>query len=556
MPSDIEIAHQTKLRPIVDVAAEVGLGPDDLEIYGQHKAKVTIDAMGRVKDSGNHGKMILVTAMTPTPAGEGKTTVSIGLSQALWKIGKKSVVALREPSLGPVFGLKGGATGGGHAQVLPMEDINLHFTGDIHAVTSAHNLLIAMLDNHLHQGNELQIDTRSINMKRALDLCDRSLRNVVVGIGGRVNGVTRESGFEITTASEVMSILALAWDLPDLKKRLGRIIVGETMSGRPVTAADLKAVGAMAATLKDAMKPNIVQTTEGTPALIHAGPFGNVSIGCNSVQATHLGLHLSDYLVTEAGFGSDLGAEKFLNIKCRAAEVMPEAVVVAGTIRAIKYQGGAELRTLKHVDMDALKKGVPNLLKHLENMQAYGLTPICALNRFETDADEEISYVGDAVKELGIETSDVQIWAKGGDGGTELAEMVVSATAKPSTGHFLYETDTPLTDKIEKISSAIYGADGVRYPASVQKKIKALEAQGFGRLPVCIAKTQNSLSDQATLRGRPEGFIITVNDLRVAAGAGFIIAYAGNIITMFGLPEVPAAETIDLSDDGVISGLF
>ena len=556
MPTDIEIAHQTKLRPIVEVAKDAGLGPEDLELYGPYKAKVTFDAIERAKKGERHGKMILVTAITPTPAGEGKTTVSIGLSQALWRIGKRSLVALREPSLGPVFGLKGGATGGGYSQVLPMEDINLHFTGDLHAVTTAHNLLIAMLDNHIHYGNELNIDTRSISMKRTLDLCDRALRNTIVGIGGRGNGVPRENSFEITAASEVMAVVALSTSIKDLKTKLGKIVVAETMSGRPVTAADLNAVGAMAATLRDALKPNIVQTVEGRPALIHMGPFGNVSIGCNSIMATHLGLHLTDYLVTEAGFGSDLGAEKFLNIKCRAAGVMPEAVVVAATIRALKFQGGADVRKLTISDNDALAKGIPNLKKHIENMQAFGLNVVCALNRFSTDRDDEIAMVREAVEEMGVPLAVADIWAKGGEGGIELAETVVAATEKPADPHQLYTDDMPILAKIEKIASLVYGADGVRITPGARKKIADFEAKGYGRLPVCIAKTQNSLSDQAILKGRPEGFIVTVNDLRAAVGAGFIVVYAGDILTMFGLPKEPAAEKIDLTDAGEITGVF
>ena len=556
MPTDIEIARQAKLRPIADVAADLGLSADDLELYGSHKAKIATDAAGERSDRGRQGKMILVTAMTPTPAGEGKTTLAIGLSQALWKLGKRAVVAIREPSLGPVFGVKGGATGGGYAQVLPMEDINLHFTGDLHAVTSAHNLLIALLDNHLHHGNALSIDARSICMSRALDLCDRALRQIVVGLGGRANGVPRESGFEITAASEVMAVLTLAWDMADLKERLARLVVGATTSREPVTAADLKAVGSMAALLRDALKPNLVQTAEGTPALVHAGPFGNVSFGCNSVRATRLALSLADYVVTEAGFGSDLGAEKFFNIKCRAAGVMPQAVVIVATIRVLKYQGGADVKGLAVKDLDALRRGLPNLYKHVENMQAHGMSPVVALNRFSSDDDDEIALVMDAMAEKGVRAAPAEVWGKGGAGGTELAEIVLRAAEEPSTPRFLYDLDMPIADKIRAIATTIYGADGEQFAPAAKKKIDEFEKLGYGGMPVCIAKTQYSLSDQAALRGRPEGFTITINDAKAAVGAGYIIAYAGNILTMFGMTTEPAAHIIDISDSGEITGLF
>jgi len=556
MPTDIEIAHQTELRPIIDVAAEVGLRPDDLELYGPFKAKITQAAINRVSASGSHGRLILVTAMTPTPAGEGKTTVAIGLSQALCRLGKRSVVALREPSLGPVFGLKGGATGGGHAQVLPMEDINLHFTGDIHAVTTAHNLLIAMLDNHLHQGNQLGIDVRSITMNRALDLCDRVLRKVVIGIGGKANGVPRETGFEITAASEVMGILTLSKDIPDLKARLGRIVLASTTSGRPVTAADLKAVGAMAATLKDALKPNLVQTVEGTPALVHGGPFGNVSFGCNSVVATHLGLHLSEYLVTEAGFGSELGVEKFLNILCRVAGVMPDAVVITASIRALKYQGGADRKKLEVKDLGALQLGLPNLYKHVENVQKHGLSPVVALNRFSSDHQDEIALVGKALSERGVPMALAEAWEKGGAGSEELANVVMKAADTASSPHHLYDLDLSIVDKIETIAKEMYGAVGVSYLPAARSRMKELEALGYRQLPICMAKTQYSLSDQTSLKGRPEGFTVTIKDVRAAVGAGFVIAYAGDIMTMPGLAEHPAAEKIDLTDDGEITGVF
>lgn len=556
MASDLQIARQTTLKPIVDVAAQVDIKPDDLELFGPHKAKISFDAISRIKNTRNQGKMILVTAMTPTPAGEGKTTLSIGLSQALWKIGKRNVVAIREPSLGPVFGIKGGATGGGYSQVLPMEDINLHFTGDFHAVTTAHNLLCALLDSHLHNGNALGIDSRSITLRRTIDLCDRALRNVIIGIGGRLNGVPRETGFDITAACEVMGILALSRDVADLKARLGRMVVGETTTGSPVTAAHLHAAGAMAATLKDAMKPNIVQTVEGTPALIHAGPFGNVSFGCNSVIASSLGLHLGDYLVTEAGFGSDLGAEKFMDIKCRTAGFMPSAVVVAATIRALKFQGGAETANLGKEDLTALEAGLPNLFKHIENMKHFGMKPVVGLNRFETDTDAEIALVREAVEGTGASMALVDVWAQGGAGGIELAELVVKAADSGAKPRLIYADDDSIEQKINKVATTIYGADGVRIPATVQKKIAQFETQGYGTLPICIAKTEKSLSDQPRMFGRPEGFHISVNDIKANTGAGYLVVYAGNINTMFGMTDNPAAHNIDLTDEGEITGIF
>jgi formate--tetrahydrofolate ligase len=556
MPSDLDIARQIELKPIVDVAASLDLSADDLESYGPYKAKLTFDSMKRITSQREHAKMILVTAMTPTPAGEGKSTCAIGLSQGLWKLGKRNVVAVREPSLGPVFGLKGGATGGGYAQVLPMEDINLHFTGDLHAITTAHNLLAALIDVHLQFGNELGIDVRTISFNRTLDLCDRALRNTVVGLGGSADGVPRETGFDITAASEVMAILTLSRDIPDLKARLSRMVVAQTMSGRPVTAGDLNAVGAMAATLRDAARPNIVQTVEGTPALVHCGPFGNVSFGCNSVAATHVGLHLGDYLVTEAGFGSDLGAEKFFNIKCRSAELMPQAVVVAGTIRAMKYQGGASLDSLQTENLEALKKGLPNLLKHVENMQAFGCKPVVGLNRFITDTQAEIDLVRSMVNEKNLQCALVDVWANGGEGGKELGEMVIEAVKDPGTPQLLYTDEESITDKIEKVAKTIYGAGSVKYLPSAKKKIAQFEAQGYGNLPVCIAKTQKSLSDVETVKGRPEGFEITVRNVKANTGAGYIVVYAGNIMTMFGMSAAPAAHNIDLTDDGEITGIF
>ncbi len=556
MPSDLEIAHATTLRPLADVAADVDLTTDDLEFYGPHKAKISFDAIKRINADRSPGKLILVTAVTPTPAGEGKTTMAVGLSQALAKLGKRSLVAIREPSFGPVFGLKGGATGGGYAQVLPMEDINLHFTGDSHAITLAHNLLVALLDSHIHNGNALEIDLRSITIKRTIDLCDRALRDVVVALGGATNGLPRQTGYEITAACEMMAIVTLSRDIADLKERLGRMVVASTTSGRPVTAAHLHAVGAMAATLRDAMKPNLVQTVEGTPALVHAGPFGNVSFGSNSVIATTLGRHLSDYLVTEAGFGSDLGAEKFLNIKCRSAGIMPDAVVVAATIRALKYQGGADLEKLSKEDVGALKAGLPNLFKHIENMQHHGLSPVVGINQFTSDTEAEIATIQEAVEALGVPVALADVWGKGGDGGRELAELVLTAVDEPDNRHHLYPDEDGIEEKIGKITSLIYGAEGVRYLPSVRKKIQQFEAQGYGRMPVCIAKTHRSLSDVSSLRGRPEGFSITINDIKANVGAGYIVAYAGNIMTMPGMGAKPAAHDIDLSDDGIITGLF
>ncbi len=556
MLSDIEIAHQTTLSPIIDIAAKLDLKPDDLELYGPFKAKVGFDAIRRADTTRELGKLILVTAMTPTPAGEGKTTLAIGLSQALWKLGKRNVLAIREPSLGPVFGLKGGATGGGYAQVLPMEDINLHFTGDFHAVTAANNLLCALIDSHLHHGNALGIDQRTITLNRVLDVCDRSLRNSVIGLGAGKNGVVRETGFEITAASEIMGILALSLDLADLKARLARIVVGLNSDEQPVTAADLNAVGAMAATLKDAIKPNLVQTVEGTPALVHAGPFGNVSFGCNSVIATRLGLRLGEYLVTEAGFGSDLGGEKFINIKCRTAGFMPSAVVIAATIRALKYQGGVELARVKDPNTDALAKGMPNLFKHIENVEEHGLHPVVGLNRFESDTDQEIELVRSMLSERGIRMALVDVWAKGGEGGRELAELIVEQASKPCAPRYLYEETDSISKKIEKVATRIYGAASVTFALPARKKLQQIESQGFGNLPVCIAKTQNSISDQASLKGRPDGFTINIRDLKVNAGAGYVVAYAGEILTMPGMSANPAAHGINLTDNGEITGIF
>ncbi|NLC56109.1 MAG: formate--tetrahydrofolate ligase [Armatimonadetes bacterium] len=555
MADDLSIARAATLLPITEVASRLGLRPDELEQYGDYKAKVKPEALAR-RAGAPAGKLILMTAMTPTPAGEGKTTLSIGLAQGLARLGRRACVALREPSLGPVFGVKGGATGGGYSQVLPMEDINLHFTGDIHAVTTAHNLLAALADNHLQQGNPLGLDPRRMVFPRVLDLCDRALRSIVLGLGGPGNGVPREGGFEITAASEVMAILALASDLPDLRVRLGRIVVGYTTDGRPVTAQALEAPGAMMATLREAFKPNLVQTIEGVPAFVHAGPFGNVGPGVSSVQATRLGLQLAEFLVTEAGFGSDLGAEKFLDIKCRHAGLTPNAVVVGGTIRALKYQAGKGLNTLAEPDVAAVEAGIPNLEKHVENMQAFGLPVGVALNRFTTDSPEEIAAVATAMERRGVPLAVADIWARGGEGGRELAEMVVELSDQPTHYRPLYDLDQPVKEKIAMIATRMYGAEGVVYTAEAEKRLREIEANGYANLAICMAKTQNSLSDQSTLRGRPTGFQVTIRDLKVFAGAGYLVAYAGNILTMPGLPKEPAAARINLDDHWHIEGLF
>lgn len=552
---DLSIARTAKLRPITEVAGRLGLQPNELELYGDYKAKVKPEALEK-RMSRPAGKLLLVTAMTPTPAGEGKTTISIGLAQGMACLGLRSCVALREPSLGPVFGVKGGATGGGYSQVLPMEDINLHFTGDIHAVTTAHNLLAAMADNHLQQGNELGLDPRRMAFPRVLDLCDRALRKVVLGLGGATDGVPREGGFEITAASEVMAILALASDLEDLRRRVGRIVVGYTYAGKPVTAAQLDAQGAMTAVLRDAIKPNLVQTIEGVPAFVHSGPFGNVGPGVSSLMATRLGLRVADYLVTEAGFGSDLGAEKFLDIKCRFGGLSPNAVVVAGTIRALKYQAGKARDTLIEEDVDAVRKGLPNLEKHVENMQAFGLPVGVALNRFTSDTPAEIQAVVDAMKKRGVPVAVADIWANGGEGGRELAEMAVSLAGQPNSYAPIYDLRQPVREKITTIARKMYGAAGVTFTPDAEKRLKEIDANGFGDLAICMAKTQNSLSDQSAVRGRPEGFTVTIRDLKAFAGAGYIVAYAGNILTMPGLPKVPAAARIDVAEDWSIQGLF
>ena len=556
MLSDIEIARRTKLRRISEIAALLGITEDELEPYGHYKAKLTESLSVRV--SGNpDGKLILVTAINPTPAGEGKTTTSVGLAQGMAKIGKKAVLALREPSLGPVFGVKGGAAGGGYAQVIPMEDINLHFTGDMHAITSANNLLCALLDNHIQQGNVLGIDQRRIQLKRCLDMNDRALRNVIAGLGGKVDGVPRQDGFIITVASEVMAILCLANDLPDLKKRLGNILVAYTYDNKPVFARDLKAVGAMAALLKDAIKPNLVQTLEGTPAIIHGGPFANIAHGCNSVRATKLALKLGDYVITEAGFGSDLGAEKFFDIKCRASGLKPDCTVIVATVRALKYNGGVPKTELTTPNLDALKAGAVNLSVHIENMKKFGVPVVVAINRFHTDSDEELGFLKSYCAELGAMFALSEVFAKGGDGGVDLAQAVCAAIGEQASQFKpLYELNTPMKDKLGVIAREIYRADGAVFTGQADKAVKEIEQLGFGEVPVCVAKTQYSLSDDPAKLGAPKGFEITVRDVRLSAGAGFAVALTGDIMTMPGLPKTPAAESIDIDEHGEITGLF
>lgn len=556
MLTDIEIAQAANMLPIQDVAAGLSIDAEDLEFYGKYKAKLPLSLCEKYKDRAD-GKLILVTAINPTPAGEGKTTVTVGLGEAMQKIGKNAVIALREPSMGPVFGVKGGAAGGGYAQVVPMEDINLHFTGDMHALTAANNLLCAVLDNHIQQGNALSIDPRRILFKRCLDMNDRALRNVVVGLGGKVNGVPREDGFMITVASEVMAILCLASDLEDLKKRLGDILVAYTYDGKPVFARDLDCVGAMTALLKDAIKPNLVQTLENTPALMHGGPFANIAHGCNSVTATKLGLKLADYCITEAGFGADLGAEKFLDIKCRFAGLKPSCIVLVATIRALKYNGGVPKAELGQENVEALKKGIINLQTHIENMQKYGVPAVVAINRFGTDTDAEIAVIEEFCKNMGVEVSLTEVFAKGGEGGRDLAQKVCKTIEeKPSNYRPLYDTDLSIPEKLETIAKEIYRADGVTFTAAAKKSLAEIEALDKDKLPVCVAKTQYSLSDNPALLGKPEGFTLTVRDIRLSAGAGFVVALTGDIMTMPGLPKVPAASKIDVDADGNISGLF
>ena len=555
MLTDIEIAQQAKLRLIKDVASDIDINEDELEFYGKYKAKLSDELSERVSKN-KDGKLVLVTAINPTPAGEGKTTTSAGLGQAMAKIGKKAIIALREPSLGPVFGIKGGAAGGGYSQVLPMEDINLHFTGDMHAITSANNLLCAMLDNHMQQGNVLGIDPRRILFKRCLDMNDRALRNVVIGLGGKVNGVPREDGFIITVASEVMAILCLANDISDLKKRLGNILVAYTYDGKPVFCKDIKADGAMTALLKDALKPNLVQTLEGTPAIMHGGPFANIAHGCNSVRATKLALKLGDYCITEAGFGSDLGAEKFLDIKCRYAGIAPSCIVIVATCRALKYNGGVPKTEVSKTNLDALKKGIVNLGVHIDNMNKYGVPVVVAINRFYTDSEEELKYIEDYCHQRGAEFALSDVFCEGGNGGVDLAKKVVEACEKPSDFKLLYDNDLTIKEKMNRIATEIYGADKVNYTPQAEKALKDVVALGGDKLPVCVAKTQYSLSDNPALLGAPKGFDITVRDVRISNGAGFVVVYTGNIMTMPGLPKVPAANNIDVDENNVISGLF
>ncbi len=556
MLSDIEIAQKAHMLPITEVAKKLGISEEDIELYGRYKAKLSMDLIKRVQDKPD-GKLILVTAITPTPAGEGKSTTTVGLAQGLAKIGQKVIVALREPSLGPCMGIKGGAAGGGYSQVVPMEDINLHFTGDFHAITSAHMLLAAMLDNHIQQGNALNIDPRRIVWKRVVDMNDRELRNIVVGLGGKAHGVPRQDGFDITVASEVMAILCLATGLHDLKERLSKIIVAYDYSGNPITAGMLKAQGAMAALLKDAVKPNLVQTLENVPAIIHGGPFANIAHGCNSVMATKTALKLADYTITEAGFGADLGAEKFFDIKCRYAGLKPDAVVLVATVRALKMHGGVPKTDLATPDVEAVKRGIVNLEKHIENIKQYGLPLVVAINAFAQDSPEELEAIRSHCAAHGVNVALSEVFAKGGEGGIELAKEVVAlATSGKADFKLLYGEELSLKEKIETIAKKIYGAVGVNYTKEANNALKDFEKMGYGHLPVCMAKTQYSFSDDPALLGRPEGFEITIKNCRIAAGAGFVVVLTGDIMTMPGLPKVPAAEKIDVSDDGVISGLF
>ena len=556
MKTDIEIAQGTQMQPIREVAHRAGIDENWLELYGQYKAKVSLELMEQLQDRPD-GKLILVTAISPTPAGEGKTTTTVGLGDALRRLGKHVVIALREPSMGPVFGVKGGAAGGGYAQVVPMEDINLHFTGDMHAIGAANNLLAAMLDNHIHQGNELEIDSRRIVWKRAIDMNDRQLRYIVNGLNGRSNGVPREDGFDITVASEVMAILCLARDITDLKERLSRIIVAYTYDNKPVTAGDLKAQGAMAAILKDALKPNLVQTLENTPAFVHGGPFANIAHGCNSIIATKMALKTGEIVVTEAGFGADLGAEKFFNIKCRYASITPDATVLVATIRALKMHGGVNKEDLAREDLQALEKGIANLEKHVENIRKFGLPVIVAINRFPADTEAELQLLEEKCRQLGVPVALTEVWAKGGEGGLALAEGVLRLLEEEKSDfNFLYELDLPLREKIEKIAREIYGAEGVDFSSTAERQLARYEELGYGNLPVCMAKTQNSLSDNPALKGRPEGFRITVREVNLSAGAGFVVPLTGPILTMPGLPAKPAAESIDIDEEGNITGLF
>ena len=556
MLSDIEIAQGCQMRPITEVAAAAGLDAEDLELYGRYKAKLSADVWKKTADKPD-GKLVLVTAINPTPAGEGKTTTTVGLGEALAKMGKKAMIALREPSLGPVFGIKGGAAGGGYAQVVPMEDINLHFTGDMHAITAANNLLCAMLDNHMQQGNVLGIDPRRIVFTRVMDMNDRALRNITIGLGGKVNGVPREDHFMITVASEVMAILCLAKDLDDLKKRFGDILVAYTFAGKPVYARDLHAEGAMTALMRDAIKPNLVQTLEGTPALMHGGPFANIAHGCNSVQATRLAMKLADIAITEAGFGADLGAEKFMDIKCRKAGISPDCIVLVATVRALKYNGGVPKTELNTPNMGALERGICNLDAHLDNMKKFGVPVVVAINAFPTDTAEEMEFIRKHCAERGVRVALSEVFAKGGEGGEELAREVLAVLDEGKADfHMLYEDELPLEEKIRKIAKEIYGADGVTFAPAAHKELMNITDMGYGTLPVCIAKTQYSLSDDASLLGRPSQFVVNVRSARLAAGAGFVVVETGAVMTMPGLPKVPAAEKIDVNNAGVITGLF
>lgn len=556
MKTDIQIAQETKMEHIKNVAAKLDIQEDDLEFYGKYKAKFSDELWEKIKGRPN-GKLILVTAVNPTPAGEGKTTISVGLGEAMGVLNKKAVLALREPSLGPCFGIKGGAAGGGYAQLVPMEELNLHFTGDFHAITSANNLLAAMLDNHIHQGNALRIDPNQIVWKRCVDMNDRALRNIVVGLGAKADGVVREDHFVISVASEIMAILCLANDLADLKEMLGRIIVAYNYDGEPVTAKDLKAVGSMAALLKDAIKPNMIQTLEHTPAIVHGGPFANIAHGCNSVRATKMGLKLADYVITEAGFGADLGAEKFFDIKCRKAGLTPSAVVLVSTVKAIKYNGGVAKADLAQENLEALKKGIVNLEKHIENLQKYGVPIVVTLNKFITDSEAELAYIKEFCESRGCEFALAEVWEKGGQGGVELANKVLETIEKKENNfNVLYPDELSLKEKIEKIATEIYGADGVTYSAAANKALAKIEGMGMGNLPVCMAKNQYSLSDDAKKLGRPTGFTVNIREVYVSAGAGFVVAITGTIMTMPGLPKVPAAEAIDVDENGNIVGLF
>lgn len=556
MLTDVEIAQSAKMKPISEIAKKVGLEDDDLELYGKYKAKIALEAINRLENNPD-GKLILVTAINPTPAGEGKTTTMIGLSQALNKLGKKSVVAMREPSLGPCFGIKGGAAGGGYAQVVPMEDINLHFTGDIHAITAANNLIAAMLDNSIHQGNTLNIDVRNIVWRRVVDLNDRALRNTICGLGGKVNGMPREDGFDITVASEVMAILCLATSLEDLKERAGKMIVAYDYAGNPVTVNDIEATGAVTLLLKDAIKPNLVQTLDHTPVFVHGGPFANIAHGCNSVMATKLAIKLGDYAITEAGFGADLGAEKFLDIKCRQANLDPQAVVIVATVRALKMHGGVDKKELGTENLEALAKGIKNLEKHIENIAKYNLPSVVAINAFPTDSEAELQLLKDTCNKMGVDVAISKVWEKGADGGIELAEKLLEILdTKEANYQPLYDLNLSIKEKIETIAKEIYGADGVAFDKKVLTKMKKYEAQGLADLPICVAKTQYSLSDQPTLLGRPRGFTIKINDLIPSAGAGFLVAISGSIMRMPGLPKRPAAVNMDIDKDGKIVGLF